>query len=83
MVNAIKKRYLTKTRFKLAVECPSKFFYAGKSKVYADTKQGDDFLNELAEIQALLRRNSVTIFEAAVRHETLFIRADVLRNTGN
>lgn len=46
---AIKQRYLTKTRFKLAVECPTKLFYTGKPGIYADTKQEDDFLKALAE----------------------------------
>ena len=41
-------RYLTKSRFKMAVECPTKLFYAGK-KEYKDCKQGDSFLEMLAE----------------------------------
>ena len=36
-------RYLTKTRFKIAVECPTKLYYTGKPTVYADAKQEDDF----------------------------------------
>ena len=27
-------RYLTKSRFKLAAECPTKLFYTGKEDVY-------------------------------------------------
>jgi hypothetical protein len=42
-------RYLTKSRFKLAVECPTKLFYTGKPKIYRDTKQEDSFLQMLAE----------------------------------
>jgi hypothetical protein len=42
-------RYLTKSRFKLAVECPTKLFYTGKPKIYHDTKQQDSFLQMLAE----------------------------------
>lgn len=42
-------RYLTKSRFKLAVECPTKLFYIGRPKIYRDTKQGDSFLQMLAE----------------------------------
>jgi hypothetical protein len=42
-------RYLTKSRFKLAVECPTKLFYTGKPKTYRDTKQEDSFLQMLAE----------------------------------
>ena len=43
-----KKRYLTKSRFKLACECPTKLFYTRKIK-YANQKQEDDFLKALAE----------------------------------
>ena len=43
-----KKRYLTKSRFKLATECPTKLFYTGK-KEYANQKQDDSFLEALAE----------------------------------
>jgi hypothetical protein len=42
-------RYLTKSRFKLAVECPTKLFYTGKPTIYRDTKQEGRFLQMLAE----------------------------------
>lgn len=42
------ERYLTKSRFKLATECPTKLFYTGK-KEYRDAKLDDDFLKALAE----------------------------------
>lgn len=42
-------RYLTKSRFKLALECPSKLYYTGKRKEYADRKPHDPFLQALAE----------------------------------
>lgn len=45
----IKNRYLTKSRFKLAVECPTKLFYANKPNIYKDTMSEDDFLKMLAE----------------------------------
>ena len=106
-------RYLTKSRFKLATECPSKLFYTGKDSTYRNTKQEDSFMAMLAdggyqvgelakcyfsegiEISAiaheealeqtslLLQRDKVTIFEAAVRHDDLFIRIDVLIKDGN
>jgi hypothetical protein len=41
-------RFLTKSRFKLAHECPTKLFYTGKSQ-YADQKTDDPFLKALAE----------------------------------
>lgn len=42
------KRYLTKSRFKLAIECPAKLFYTGKAE-YANQKLEDSFLLSLAE----------------------------------
>lgn len=47
-INASKIRYLTKSRFKLAVECPRKLFYTGKSE-YLDKSRDDSFLAALAE----------------------------------
>jgi len=44
----MKKRYLTKSRFKLATECPTKLFYTGK-KEYANQKLEDSFLMALAD----------------------------------
>ena len=41
-------RYLTKSRFKSALECPVKLFYTGKTE-YPDKKKQDDFLAALAE----------------------------------
>lgn len=42
------QRYLTKSRFKLALECSTKLFYTGK-KDYPDKKLNDTFLAALAE----------------------------------
>lgn len=42
-------RYLTKSRFKLAQECPTKLFYTGKREVYADQGSEDSFLKVLAD----------------------------------
>ncbi len=42
-------RYLTKSRFKLAAECPTKLFYTGKDKVYRNKMQEDSFLAMLAD----------------------------------
>jgi hypothetical protein len=41
-------RYLTKSRFKLAVECPTKLFYTS-NKAYKNTKNEDSFLAFLAD----------------------------------
>lgn len=106
-------RYLTKSRFKLAVECPTKLFYTGKKGEYRDSMAEDDFLAMLAEggyqVGALaklrypdgieifekshaeaeaetrnyLARDSVVLFEPAIRFDNLFIRIDILVKTGN
>jgi len=104
---------LTKSRFKLATECPTKLFYTSKKAEYADQSQADTFLAALAEggfqvgelakamhpgghdikplgyeealalTEPLLEQENVTVFEAAVKYENLFIRIDVLRKQGN
>ncbi|NBK21838.1 MAG: DUF2779 domain-containing protein [Spirochaetia bacterium] len=106
------KRYLTKSRFKLATECPTKLFYTKKAE-YADQNLDDSFLLaladggfqvgelaklyfpgghdiktldydlSLAETNALLEQDRVTIYEAAVAVGNLFIRADILQKDGN
>jgi hypothetical protein len=43
-----KPRYITKSRYKLATECPTKLFYTTK-KEYNNTKMDDPFLAALAE----------------------------------
>ena len=48
-MSVAKKRYLTKSRFKLALECPTKLYYTGKKKQYADQKIDDSFLKALAD----------------------------------
>ena len=49
MSDKFNHRYLTKSRFKMAVECPRKLYYAGKKNVYRDNKQEDTFLQALAD----------------------------------
>ncbi|MGB3725559.1 MAG: DUF2779 domain-containing protein [Glaciecola sp.] len=44
----IKPRYLTKSRFKMATECPTKLFYTGKSE-YQNMTLDDPFLAALAD----------------------------------
>ena len=41
-------RPLTKSRFKLALECPTKLYYANKSS-YQDQSAADPFMDALAE----------------------------------
>ena len=103
----MRPRYLTKSRFKLAMDCPAKLYYEGKPE-YANQNIEDDFLLALAEggfqvgelakcyfpggykintpdydealrlTNELLRQDQAIIYEAAVRFENLFIRADIL-----
>lgn len=105
-------RYLTKSRFALALECPTKLEYKDDA-AYASTKLDNDFLLALADgghqvgalakclfpggieidasghdaqveqTMALLQREEVTLFEAAIRVGRLFIRADLLRKVGD
>jgi hypothetical protein len=42
-------QHLTKSRFKLAAECPTKLFYSGKPNLYRNLKQEDSFLAMLAD----------------------------------
>ena len=42
-------RLLTKSRFKLGLECPNKLFFTRKEKEYANQKQSDPFLLALAD----------------------------------
>lgn len=42
-------RYLTKSRFKMALQCPTKLFYTKKLNEYADNKIEDPFLKALAK----------------------------------
>lgn len=41
-------RYLTKSHFKKAIECPAKLYYVGKRDRYADSSFDDPFLRQLA-----------------------------------
>ena len=41
-------RYLTKSRFKLAIGCPTKLYYTGKPE-YANANDGNEFLEMLAD----------------------------------
>lgn len=45
----MKPRYLTKSRFKLAVDCPTKLFYNNHPETYRNTMSENAFLASLAE----------------------------------
>ena len=42
-------RYLTKSRFKLALECPTKLYFTGKPDLYSDANAQDEFMQALAD----------------------------------
>lgn len=44
-----KDRYLTKSHFKVALECPRKLFYLNNPDIYPNTNEEDSFLTALAE----------------------------------
>lgn len=105
-------RYLTKSRFKTALECPTKLYFTGKHD-YVNARSEDAFMQALADggfqvgelaklmhpdgievavkdhgealrqTNALLERDEVTIFEAAVSFGTLFVRIDILKKRGD
>lgn len=104
-------RYLTKSRFKQALECPTKLYYSGRPG-YLNNSLENSFLAALAEggyqvgalaclmypggveidvqghaeqlrhTQELLQRDEVTIYEAAIAAQGLFVRVDILRKRG-
>ncbi|QDG39542.1 DUF2779 domain-containing protein [Alteromonas mediterranea] len=103
---------LTKSKFKLASECPTKLSYVD-DKRYENTSMDDSFLEaladggyqvgelvksyypegisietldkelSLAQTNELLKRDNVTIFEAAIQYGSMFIRVDMLKKQGN
>lgn len=106
-------QYLTKSLFKLAMECPTKLYYAARLTEYANQSAIDPFLDALAEggyqvgelakhyfpdgleikapsieeqvaeTQRLLQQDQVTIFEAAIARNNLFVAVDILIKDGN
>ena len=44
----MKARYLTKSRFKLGLECPTKLYYT-KNDEYQDNQESDPFMQALAK----------------------------------
>ncbi len=79
------QRYLTKTKFKLALECPTKLYYQGK-KEYKNNKLDNDFLKALAkggfqvgELAKCYYPGGTNIQE--LDHETALKRTDELLKT--
>jgi hypothetical protein len=107
-------RVLTKSRYKLGLECSNKLFFTDK-KSYANNKEDDSFMEALAEggfqveelarmsfpegelidgndwdyedlwyrTRDLLRQDNATIYEAALLHDGLFARTDVIVKKGD
>jgi len=105
-------RPLTKSRFKMAQECPTKLYFTGKDQ-YANRKLDDPFLKALAkggfqvgklaqlqygpgeeiterdyerayaQTRLSLSQPKVTLFEASIRFENHFVKADIIRRTDN
>jgi hypothetical protein len=105
-------RYLTKSRYISAIECPTKLFYISK-KEYKNLNNEDSFLASLAQggyqvgalakflfkdgieildknletsanlTKDLLKKDSVVIFEAAIKFNNFFIRVDILEKKGS
>jgi hypothetical protein len=65
-----KPRFLTKSRFKTAHECPTKLAYTGK-KTYGNTKDDDPFLRALAEGGFQVGALAKLYFPGGVEVETL------------
>ncbi len=106
-------RYLSKSRFKVAYECPAKLFYNEQPDVYGNKNRDNEFLKALAKggfqvgalaklhypdgidleglkteeaitkTVELLRRDKVTLFEAAIQTGPFLVRVDVLVKDGN
>lgn len=105
-------KYLTKSKFKMALECPTKLYYESKKEQYYNSNLDDTFLQSLAEggfqvgelaklyysggidvetlnhdeavnlTEELLQHDNIIIYEAAFRHQNLFIRADIFIKRG-
>lgn len=108
----MKPQYLTKSRFQLAMECPTKLYYCDKPE-YSNLNETNSFLQALAEggfqvaelakayhpegktistldynealkqTNDMLKMDEITIFEAAVLHENMFARIDILIKKNN
>src|SRR5690606_11238463 len=46
---SLENRYFTKTLFKLALECPTKLYYAGNAELYQNTQEENAFLEALKD----------------------------------
>lgn len=72
-------RHLTKSRFKLALECPTKLFYTKKRDVYPDKQTEDSFLEALAEGGHQVGELATLYFPGGVKIDTLDEEAALAR----
>ena len=84
-----KPRYLTKSRFKLALDCPTKLFYTRNPK-YEDSNETDSFLQGLAQggfqVEELARMyfpKGETILGEDWNYDNLVARTNVLLKQEN
>ncbi len=68
-----KAKYLTKSRFKQALECPDKLYFAGKRQEYADNRDDNDFLRALAKGGMQVGELAKCYFPGGIEVETLEI----------
>lgn len=71
-----KKRLLTKSRFKIGCECPSKLFFTGKAE-YGSNKVDNAFLQALAEGGFQVGELAKLYFEGGVEVEALEVDSAV------
>ena len=55
-------RYLSKSRFKQGMECPTKLFYTNKKNIYADSSAENAFLMALAEVSFQVGELAKSVF---------------------
>ena len=74
-------RLLTKTRFKIACECPTKLFYLDKS-LYVNARKEDSFLEALAEGGFQVQELAKLYFPAGKEIQTLDFKEAVSQTQG-
>ncbi len=85
----VKPRYLTKSRFKLALDCPTKLYYT-RNPIYEDSSETDSFLQGLAQggfqVEELARMyfpEGIAILGDDYNYDKLVARTNVLLKQEN
>lgn len=71
--------YLTKSRFKQALDCPDKLYYTGKKHEYGDNRDEDEFLAELAKGGIQVGELAKCYFPDGIEVETLEVESAIAR----